>query len=354
MDTRTYCVFIILLVITTLAFLKYNIFVYEKFEAPTKCTISPSQQEEIWRSFEKIKSIMTDLKEYQWPDTNAFLIMYTVYVTRLEYLLNTYGNKLSKKHILPMLMIGKITDTINYFTEQHSGLLQEVFEEMLSILSILETNISNTCPVCDSIYIKRNLELIDDEFSMYLSTLFPENFGEIDQPTKQLLAQIEVDMLKVTYIIDRAISNQKLDVKGRLDSTLIDAKLKDLEGNFILVSTDLNLYKFLQKSVDDIGTFIELKKLIVEDLKQCVLTPVVYDACNYTGKKVYLIEGRYMMSELYEHYAISRVLSIQIPSNYTVVFHMNNGDVKVNGIDLPCIKERDIDIITIALKKKPL
>lgn len=352
MDTTTYCVFIILLVITTLAFLKYNIFVYEKFEAPTSCTISPSQLDEIWRSFERIKSIMTDLKDFPWPDMKAFLIMYTVFVTRLEYLLNTYGNKLSKQHILPIEQIGKITDTINYFAEQHSGLLQEVFEEMLSITTILETNMSNMCPVCDSIYIRRNLQLIDHEFSLYFSNLFPENVGEINQPMKQLLAQIEVDMLNVTNIIDNALSNQQLDVKGRLDSTLIDAKLKDLDGNFLLVSTDLNLFKFLKKDVDDIGTFIELKKMIVEDLKQCVLTPVVYDKCNYTGKKVYLIEGRYLMSELYQHYGISSVLSIQIPSNYTVIFHMNNGNVNVNGLDLPCIKERDIDIITISLKKK--
>jgi hypothetical protein len=354
MDTITYCVFLILLAITTLAFLKYNIFVYEKFEPPITptCTISSSGMTEIWESHRKIKTIMTNLKELPWPNTNSFMILYTVLVTRMEYLLNTYGNKISSHHFAPMLSMDSVAAVIDYYLENHAGLLQEVFAEVDKIHDIIGHTVELACPVCDSVYIRTNLQYIDHEFALYMSNIFPKNLAEIDEPTKQKLAQIEADMLNLTEIITTSIANQKLDAKGKLDSTIIDIIMKDLQVNFLLISANLNLRKFLNDNVDDIGTFIELKKLIIEDLKQCILTPIVYDKCHFTGKKANLIEGSYKMSELYAHYQMSNVASIQIPSNYYAVIHMNDGVVTVNDIDLPCMKENNIDVITISLKKK--
>lgn len=357
MNTTTYCVFLILLVITTLAFLKYNIFMYENYETQgsSSCSLSVSQSDEVWRSFTKIKSIMTDLKEFPWPNEKSFLVLYTIYVTRLEYLLNTYGNKLSKQHLQTMMSFGRVMDIVDYYVENHNGLLKEVFEEMVKIIDIIDTNVSDTCPVCDPMHITQNLQIIDHEFNLYYSNLFPENVGDLDEYERKLLAEIEADMYNLTTMITNAIAVQQLDAKGRLDSSLIDAKIKDLNANFLLVSSSLNLFKFLQKSVDDIGSYIELKKLIVEDLKQCVLTPVVYDKCNFTGKSVHLIEGRYVIDELYTHYGIPIISSLQVPQNYNVVFHMKNGEVRVNNTDIPCLLSSttaSIDVITITLKKK--
>lgn len=355
MDTKTYCVFLILLVIITLAFLKYNIFVYEKFDPPAAnvCTLSSSQIDEIWILHAKMKGIMTDLKDFPWPNMNSFMILYTVYITRTEYLLNTYGNKLSSHHFLPLITMDSVTDIMNDYMTNHAGLLQEVFDAYLKIATIIGTTSNNPCPVCDSAYIQVNLHYIDHEFSLYIADLFPDNLGEINEPERKLLAQIEVDMYNLTDVIGQAITKREMNAKGMLYSEVVDTMFTTLQNNFLLASASLDLYKFLKKNIDDIGAFIDLKKLVVDDIKQCVLTPILYDKCNFTGNKVSLIEGQYVISDLYRHYKITNIASMQVPFNYNVILHMGNGDVRVENNDVVCMRDSNyIQSITISLKKK--
>jgi hypothetical protein len=349
-------VLVIIIVIIILAFFSYNVFDVKEGFQEKSCNLSKSSLEEIISSVSKIKTIMNDLKDYPWPDKRSFDIMYTIIVTRMEYLINTYGVKLSKNQFLPLLTNDKLLSVFENYSKNNYGLLEEVFAELYKITTIIETNVSTTCPVCDTIYIVQTLERLDYEFTLYYSsTFYNKEITELDENVQKYLMSFEIDMINLTEYVKVAIKKQKVNAKGILDTSLIDATIKDLDDMFSLISTNLQLYKFLNSHMNDIKSFIELKKMVIEDLKKCVVTPVIYDKCNYTGKKVNLIEGRYELNFFLTHYNIANIASIQVPPNYNIIFHMKNGDVVLYNSDIECLTtsfNQEIDVMNVSVARK--
>lgn len=268
------CLLIILMVLI-IAFIKYNVASKETFTEATNCVLSSQDMESLLDSLYKIKNAMNDLADFPWPDRNKFQMFYTAFVTRFEYLLNTYNNTISIHHLKFIIENNEISKVIDYFFTNHLGLMNEVFEEMMKIITLLEKNNSDSCIVCDSLHIQHKLENIDHEFSMYMKYTFDKEDVILEERNKKQLANLEIDMFNLTTLIKNAIKTQKFNSKGQLDHEYIDDKVVDIDNKFLLISSDLDLFKSVKKTLGDIKTFIEIKKMIINDLKQCILTPII-------------------------------------------------------------------------------
>ena len=334
-------VLIIVFIVVTLAMLRRQGVVKGVVEGweeePSMCSLDEASVGEILSSMAKIRETLDALKDFPWPDPDKFTLLYALTVTRMEYLVDTYGEKLTMHEFLQMFMDTNVQKVLVYFESYHAGLLGDVMLELSNILMILESTWRAPCPVCNPLYIRQNMQRIDHEFSIYFANLFPSDL-KLSDATKKRLIGLEIDMLAVTELVDVALQNRDLDSRGRLDAVMVDRALSRLDNGFVAVTSDTSLHVALGvRSLRDIKAFIYLKRTMVEDLKRCVVTPLFYAACNYKGPGMALSEGQFSAKELKDNYDLSEVGSFRVPPTHVVVLNMSNGDVVTYKNDRACV-----------------
>lgn len=335
----------VLIVISVWA-LKQNIYPRMLKEAFTSaslndsCFLSVQEFNRVVELADYIKTSLESLEDYPWEDHNKFRLIRTVMVTRVEYLLHTYGDRLSVSDFVSIKTETYVENVMKEMEDTYSGLLQNVFDAYNEIWTILYNKRSNLgCSSCDPVSIKHSLERMDNEFSMYFANMFRRDDLLIKEDTKKTLAKLEISMVNVTKMIDDALWNQRLDMQGKLELRDVENTLGQIHSLYLALVADLDLYKALGRSLDDIMTFIEVKKIIVNDIKKCIVAPVFYPSCYYKGTGVVVSEGEYLFDRLKQELRLETIGSIQVPSTYTVFFEFTNGDVRMFEEDQPCLTD---------------
>lgn len=312
---------------------------YENYtQVNTSCSLSEDDVQKLRTIIETIKNTMDIILNESFPvnDMKKFKFLYTIFVTRPQYLLNTYGNKLSMYEFSYMNGDKLFTNTIMEFKSRYNYLLSSVFDEYDKFVDIISTKNATSCPVCDTLYILQQMERIDKEFYIYFANLFNSEM-EISEKTKKTLMKIELDMMSITDFVAKAIQNQKVNSNGKLDSSHIDNMMMQINSNYLSIATDIQLFNTLNHTIDDIMTFITMKQTLIDDIKQCIIMPKFFSACDYISDGIVLKEGLYSQEDLAKNFKMREIGSILIPSNFNVLVTTMNGDVRVYDSDIRCI-----------------
>lgn len=229
-----------------------------------------------------------------------------------------------------------VYDTINDFTIRYNGLIEDAWKAYNDIQAILLTKEENNCAVCDPTYIRQTLERIDNEFFMYFAYIFNKELDLADD-TRKTLALMEADMMAVTELVRQSISDQTLDMNGHLNAEFIDKKMHDLEDEYLVLVADASVFMILGQTLEDINTFITMKKMVIDDLKRCIVTPVFFPFCQFQGESVILSDGTYTKETLAQHYRLYEISSFKVPTNFSVIIHFLNDDVQRFTADQSCL-----------------
>lgn len=322
------------------------------------CVLDSKDINQIIESVHTIRDELDRFKNNFPPDPAEFALVYMLMVTRMEYLIATYGEKLTMHEFMHMFMDVNVQRALAYFESTHSAVLQEAFTEFHKIFVLLErTRENSACPVCDPMYIRQNMRRVDNEFSMFFASLFTHDiFKHLPEASKKRLMGLEIDMLSATELVDTAIDNRDIDPHGHLDVDAITNAMTRLKSGYIKVKFDTELLKiFTPLSLEGINAFIHMKDMMIKDLKKCIVTPVFYGEDNYVSRGVVLTEGLFTAKELADAYGLPKLGSFRVPPTYSVILNMSDGDIVTYNADISHIddnKSSAILSVTVLPKKK--
>lgn len=334
----TICVALLVCIICAILLVRSQVCTMEAF-SDRSCSLTSEEFDTLKQLASDIKQLMLDIADFPWRQRDMYKIMYTLLVTRVNYLLNTFGPRLTVYEFAHMHYDKLIETTLTQLSMEYPAIISDVLQKYFEFANLLQTKSSTSCPVCDPLYIRQEMERIDHEFFLYIASLFSssEINEHITEAVKKTIMKIEVDMLSITDLVDQAIAKQHANARGNIDLAEADKKLEEITVSYFAIVADIKLFQTLGKSLEDIMTFIEMKKVLINDLKQCIVMPLVFRACEYEGASIALRDGDYDGDKLKKNYNIEEIASIRVPPNYRIIIHVNNGDVFTYDSDVRCL-----------------
>jgi hypothetical protein len=171
------------------------------------------------------------------------------------------------------------------------------------------------------------MERLDRDFRVFIANTMVV-VQAATEPSQRRILDLELRFYRLTKLVELSIKSRDTNPYGILDIGELDLALNDLRSAYLLVAADSGL----GTDLIELDAFVDSKEMMIQDLKRCVVVPIIYTKCDFKGGSASLGNGTYTMADITSAYGFEAISSAVVPNGYSIVLELKDGSMqKLNG-----------------------